>query len=368
MPRRSFKTFCVLFAMLLTPALPLYAGGGEGKEFNFQEKLNHHLNDSVIFPLQLCDFGTRPCAKTRPGDPAYASPKFVRLYEFRDEQGLFKYSEGLPMHITRRVAMMMIAGLILCLTLILAARAIVANPYRITSRWGNMIEAMFQWMRHDVAGEGMHDHSRGFEPYLLTLFFFILICNLFGLFPPIGEAAVLIAGAISGHGHHAHEAGSPESPLMAIWPGITVTGDVAVTVSLASITMLMTWVTGFRYQGFKFLWTVVPNGVPWPLYFIMWPLEFLVGPIARSFALTVRLLANMTGGHVLLLALIGFIFQVKALWFAGIGPAMGAAGITMAALAGSIAIYMLEVFVAFLQAFIFAMLTSLFIGSVMHRH
>ncbi|MBX7058183.1 MAG: F0F1 ATP synthase subunit A [Leptospirales bacterium] len=354
----------MLAALLIAPA----ALQAEGGEFDFQAKLNHHLNDSVIFPLQICDFGTRACSKIRPGDAAYEDVKFVRTYEFRDEQGLFKYSEGLPLHITRRVAMMLVAALILCVSLIYAARKIARNPYRVSSRWGNMIESMFLWMRSDVAEEGMHDHSRGFEPYLLTLFFFLLVCNLFGLFPPIGEAAVNIVGALSGHPHHEHVAGATESPLIAIWPGITVTGDIAVTMSMALITMVMTWVTGFRYQGFKFLWTVVPNGVPLPLYFIMWPLEFIVSPIARSFALTVRLLANMTGGHVLLLALIGFIFQVKMLWFSGVGSAMGAAGITLASVAGSVAIYMLEVFVAFLQAFIFAILTSLFIGGVMHRH
>jgi F-type H+-transporting ATPase subunit a len=88
----------------------------------------------------------------------------------------------------------------------------------------------------------------------------------------------------------------------------------------------------------------------------MWPLEFIIGPLAKGFALTVRLLANMTGGHVIILVLIGFIFQFKTLWIAPVS------------VVGATVIYMLEIFVAFLQAFIFALLSALFMGQMMHRH
>jgi F-type H+-transporting ATPase subunit a len=359
--RRGFKRITLLACLALLFPASVWAGG-EGEGFNFEDKLNHHLMDSVIFEWNPGG------EKIRPGHPQYENPAFIRRYQFRDDQGLYKYAGGLPMHITRRVAMMIVASLILCTVLIIAARKIAGNPHRINGRLANGVESIVQWVRHDIAHEGMHDHSKGFEPYILTLFFFLLTLNMFGLFPPIGEAIVGIYGALSGHAHGHHEPGSLESPLLAVWPGITVTGDVAVTFSMAFIAMLMMWITGFRYQGAKFLWHVVPNGVPWPLYLIMWPLEFIVGPVARAFALTIRLLANMTAGHVLLLALMGFIFMARDLWFGGPVGVVGGAGITLISVAGAVAIYMLEILVAFLQAFIFSVLTSLFIGGMMHRH
>jgi len=88
----------------------------------------------------------------------------------------------------------------------------------------------------------------------------------------------------------------------------------------------------------------------------MFPLEFIVSPLAKAFALTVRLLANMTAGHVVILALLGFIFEFQSY------------AVVPISILGATAIYMLEIFVAFLQAFIFTLLTSLFVGSSMHRH
>ena len=96
--------------------------------------------------------------------------------------------------------------------------------------------------------------------------------------------------------------------------------------------------------------------MPWPLWPLLWPLEFIISPIAKAFALTVRLLANMTAGHVVILALLGFIFEFRSY------------AIVPISIGGATAIYLLEIFVAFVQAFIFTLLTSLFVGSSMHRH
>lgn len=331
-------------------------------EFDFLGILTHHLMDSVIFEWQIGG------AKVRPGEAGYENPKFLRRYTFKDEQGLYRYEGGLPMHITRRVMMMIIVASILMVVVIFAARKIAANPTRISGRLPNALEAGFLWVRRDLVEEGMHGHSRGFEHLILSLFFFIFLCNLTGLFPPIGEGINKIYEAVTHTHHDNHSPGSTESPIVAIWPGITATGDVSVTFALALIPTLLMWIAGFRYQGFKFLWHSVPNGVPLALFPIMWVLEFVVSPIAKGFALTIRLLANMTGGHVIILALVGFIFQVKMMWFGGPVGVFGAAGITLASLGGAVAIYFLEILVSFLQAFIFAMLTALFVGSVMHRH
>ena len=365
--RKSFVPLRVLFGVivLVLAISPLAAepeAQGHGESFEFNPILVHHLMDSVIFELHLGG------QKVRPGSPEFeAHTRFVKSYTFRDEQGLYRWHGGVPMHITRRVMAMFIMGGVLFLLLFYAARRIAGNPRRINSKFANAIEALVQWMRAEVIEPSMEGHSRGFQPYILTLFFFILFCNLGGLLPPIGEAAVKIESAITGH-HHEHVTGATEPALLAIWPAITATGDISVTVTLSLITVLMIWITGFRYQGFQFLWTSVPGGVPIALFPLMWVLEFLVSPIAKGFALTIRLLANMTGGHVIILALLGFVFQVKSMWFGGPIGIFGAAGITLASVGGAIAIYFLEIMVGFLQAFIFAMLTALFVGSVMHRH
>ncbi|MCB1172236.1 MAG: F0F1 ATP synthase subunit A [Leptospiraceae bacterium] len=343
-------------------AVPIMAeethGEKQAEGGNLNSALVHHLMDSVIFELNIGG------QKVYQGEPGFENIQFLRRYTFKSADGrLYRYQGGLPMHITRRVMMLFIVGSFLSLVLILTASSISRNPLQIKGRLAGIVEVLVQWVRNDVADESMDGHSKGFQPYILTLFFFILALNLAGLMPPVGEAVELLSG------HHAeHGAGALTSGLVAIWPGMTATGDVSVTFAFSIITVLMIWVTGFRYQGFKFLWHVVPNGVPLGLYPIMWPLEFLVGPIIKGVALTIRLLANMTGGHVIILALMSFIFQVKVLFLSGFGGALGGAGITAAALSGVIAIYFLEIMVAFLQAFIFSLLTSLFVGSMMHRH
>jgi F-type H+-transporting ATPase subunit a len=205
----------------------------------------------------------------------------------------------------------------------------------------------------------MHGHGKGFEPYILSLFFFILFGNLFGLIPPPGEMIALAQALASGHVHAHAEVGETTGLIPGFWSGMTFTGDVAVTAALATITTLLIWITGFRYQRLHFLWSFMPSGLNPVMFVILYPmlflLEFLVGPLAKGFALTVRLLANMTAGHIIILALLGFIFQF---------------GVYVAAVAvpGAAAILMLEIFVGFLQAFIFALLTAIFVGSSMHAH
>lgn len=362
----SRKIVAILMAAFSLSALsaPLLAEdkGSEGG-IDMNSLLVHHLMDSVIWEWNIGG------SKVYAGQAGWDSPKFIRRYTFKDADGkLYRYAGGLPMHITRRVMMIFLISGILILVLVGVSRAITKNPMRIGGKFTHMIEVLVQWVRNDIAEESMHHQSKGFQPYILTLFFFILALNLAGLFPPIGEGILKLNETISGHHHAAHGMGDTESGLIAIWPGMTATGDIAVTLALSLITVVMMWITGFRYQGYKFLWHVVPDGVPALLYLIMWPLEFLIGPIIKGVALTIRLLANMTGGHVIILALMTFIFQAKGLYLSGVGGIFGGAGVTAAALGGVIAIYFLEIMVAFLQAFIFSLLSSLFIGSMMHRH
>ncbi|TGK04859.1 ATP synthase F0 subunit A [Leptospira semungkisensis] len=345
----------IFAAILIVFSLPLFASESVDKSFDLNEVLVHHLMDHVEFPFNIG--GTR-VYEGHEGFDSHNENIFVDHHTGHR----FHFVGGFDLHITRRVTMMWIVSLLLFLVFIPAARLIARNPLKIQSKFANAVEAFVSFLKKDVVDANMDGHGHSYYHYIFTLFFFILFSNLMGLFPPVGEVIQLGMDYING-GEEAEAAaalasGHHESIWIAkVWNGITVTGDISVTVSLALITLLLIYGTGFVYQGPKFILHSVPNGVPWPLYILMWPLEFIISPLAKAFALTVRLLANMTAGHVIILALLGFVFQFQSY-------AVGA----FASVPGATAIYFLELFVAFLQAYVFALLTSLFIGSSMHRH
>lgn len=251
--------------------------------------------------------------------------------------------------------MLFLAAGLLLLILIPPARRIAKDPYRKPSRFSGFVEVLVNFIRHDVAHASLGHHSHPYEPYLLTLFFFILISNLLGLIPSLGEIYVTIGQAVGLiHAHGGHD--SLQLPLAEkLWPGITATGDIGVTATLAIFSFIVILISGFAYQGVLFIRNIVPNGIPLLLWPIMWPIEF-IGLFTKPFALAIRLLANMTAGHMIILVLLGFIFQFQSYFIAPVS------------VAGAVAIYLLELFVAFLQAYIFTFLTSLFISQVQHRH
>ncbi|AXR69386.1 F0F1 ATP synthase subunit A [Leptospira mayottensis] len=363
----SFMTKKFIFFALLVVLLPIQIFASEQsshKVFDLNEVIVHHLMDSAEFPFNIGG------VKVFEGETDFDSSA-SSIFTDHETGKRFHYVGGFDMHITKRVTMMWIVAFLLFIIFIPAAKIIAKNPLKVQSRFANTVEVFVNFLRKDIVDESMHGHGHGYYHYIFTLFFFILFCNLMGLVPSVGELLVVgkeygaiaatkiglitpipekLIAAHEGHGSH-------EAPFVAkIWSGITVTGDISVTMTLALLTMFLIYTAGFVYQGPKFIWHSVPNGVPLPLYLIMWPLEFIVSPMAKTFALTVRLLANMTAGHVIILALMGFIFQFQS-W-----------GIVPVSIIGSGLIYVLEIFVAFLQAYIFVLLTSLFVGLSMHRH
>jgi F-type H+-transporting ATPase subunit a len=190
------------------------------------------------------------------------------------------------------------------------------------------MEATTLYLRQEVILPNVGHHGEGFVPYLLTVFFFILACNLLGLVP---------------------------------W-GAAATGNLAVTGALAVMAFITIEVAGMRSLGIKgYMGTIffLPPGLPTVLkpviLAIMTPIE-IIGKLAKPFALAVRLFANMTAGHALVLALIGLTFT------------FGSFAVGIGASAMATAIMLLEVFVAFLQAFVFTLLTSVFIGLMREAH
>lgn len=201
----------------------------------------------------------------------------------------------------------------------------------------NGLEAVCEYIRKEVAEPSLHEHTDRFIKYIWSVFFFVLVINILGLLPiPV------------------------VSSLFGTHLGGTATGNIWVTAMLAIVTMVMMVVNGLRLGGKQYL----AHFCPGPLWLapLLVPVE-IIGLIAKIFALTVRLFANMIAGHILLAVLLSFIMMAGSK-SAGLGL-----GVAVPVVLGSVAINLLELFVAFLQAFIFTFLTTLFIGtSVVFHH
>jgi F-type H+-transporting ATPase subunit a len=237
---------------------------------------------------------------------------------------------GVDVSPTRHVAFMLLAAVLIVATVWYAGRQVQRRQRegKAPSGFGAAIEAIVLFVRNDIAIANIGHNGAKFAPYILSLFFFVLYCNLLGLLP---------------------------------W-GAAPTGNLVVTGTLAILTFLITEISGFFALGPKgYLKTVVfvPPGMRGggavAMAMLMTPIE-LISKVVKPFALCLRLFANMTAGHFVILALLGLIF-IFANW---------------AVAAGSVAfvlfMMLLELLVAFLQAYIFALLTSVFIGMMQHAH
>jgi F-type H+-transporting ATPase subunit a len=211
---------------------------------------------------------------------------------------------------------------------------------------GNFIEIICEYLRKNVAAPAMGPYTDAFIPYIWTAFFFVLFSNLLGIIPFEPLTRYLFFGDSSfTHGHGI---------------GGTSTGNVWVTATLAGLTFVMIVVNGLRLQGMNFIKHFFQG--PFPISLLIAFLE-VVGLVAKNFALCMRLFANMVAGHVLLAVLLSFIAMSTAAMGAGVGFF-----IAIIVVAGSVAISCLELFVAFLQAFIFTFLTAMFIGQAVNIH
>lgn len=219
----------------------------------------------------------------------------------------------LDMSVTKHVVFVWLAAVILCLVAAIVARR---NARTLVPKgFGNLFELFVVFMRDDVVLPNMGPAGLRYFPYILTTFFFILVMNLLGILP---------------------------------W-GASATGNVSVTAGLAIIAFVMIQTSAIRAQGLGHYLAHLTGGAPVWLWPIMVPIEIL-GLFTKPFALCMRLFANMLGGHIVLVSLIGLIFLFKS-YIIAIAPALMVIGINF-----------LELFVAFLQAYIFVVLTSLFMG------
>ena len=229
---------------------------------------------------------------------------------------------------TRHLMFAVLSALIVFLLFFSLARRYRSGAGRTSAPSGvfqNLMETLVIFIRDEIAKPNLGEKYARFLPYLLTAFFFILTCNLMGLVPF----------------------------------GATATSNLMVTAVLAGITFVTTQVSGSRDHWKHVFW---PPGVPTFVKPILIPVEIL-GLFTKPFALAIRLFANMTAGHLVILSLIGLIFSFGQMF----GPSWGY-GVAPVSIAFSLFIYLLELLVAFIQAYIFTMLSALFIGMAIAEH
>ncbi|MGH7503462.1 MAG: F0F1 ATP synthase subunit A [Longimicrobiales bacterium] len=283
----------------------------EGESFDITSMILHHLADSreLEMPWGVIHLPQWP--------PVHIGPITIDF------------------SLTKHVVYMMLAALLVALLLIVAARdakrAHAAGAGVGPKGAANVVEAFILYLRDEVALRNIGHGGERYVPYIVAVFFFVLFCNLLGLFP---------------------------------WGG-SPTGNISVTAALAAMTFIMVEVAGMKALGAKgYAKTIfyVPEGLSpamkIPMYLIMTPVE-LLGKLTKPFALAIRLYANMTAGHAVVLALTGLLILAAYASRLFIAPAP----IIMA-----VAIMILEIFVAFLQAYIFAMLSAVFVGLIRQAH
>ena len=355
MLRTSFSIALLTILAVFTTNLTFASGGGESHEGDAKvdtpeeigEYIQHHLKDShdftllsygsnprkhVGFPLPviLIDEGVHffMSSKFHHGESvAESNGKYYALYHGKvyrtNEQGEMNYDEAhhptnvkpLDLSITKSVVGMLVAGLLL----ILGFKSL-ANSYKkgpIPTGVGRVLEPLVIYVRDEIARPNIGDKRyKDFTGFLLTVFFYIWLLNLLGM-----------------------------TPL-----GFNVTGNIAVTVCLALFTFFIVQFSGNKSYWGHIFWM---PGVPVIMKIILMPVEVL-GLLTKPFSLLIRLFANMTAGHFVVMSLIALTITLKAQF--------GVVASTSMSFVLAFFISMIELLVAFLQAYIFTMLSALFIG------
>ena len=312
----------------------------EEEEFNAGEFIIEHIKDSHEWHLWTTSSGHHVSVplpviliSKEKGFVFFMSNKlahghhhngfFIENGKVLEETSAHETVSPLDFSITKTVAAMMVSALFLLLLFIRMGRVYRKEKTVIPSGLNGFLEPMIIFIRDDIAipNIGEEKHER-FMPYLLTVFFFILINNLMGLIPPI------------------------------IPFGANVTGNIAITLVLSVFTFVIT-----QLSATKTYWKhiVATPGVPFWLAPVMIPVE-IIGLFSKPFALMIRLFANITAGHIIVLSLVSLIFIFKSLAIAPVSIAF------------VLFMDLIEILVAFLQAYVFTLLSALFIGLAAKEH
>ncbi len=243
--------------------------------------------------------------------------------------------------------MLIVSGVVAIIGLTAAAARIRTGnqrslaDFRTQGIWANLVETICVYLRNDIFRPVLGKDTDRFTPILWTFFWFILICNIFGLIP-FKDLTGGLLGLNHGHGY-----------------GGTATQSIFVTAALALIAFLLVNVTAIVRSPIGYL-KHLTGGAPAYIWPILIPVE-IIGTFVKPFALAMRLFANMTGGHVVVAVMLMFIKMMVD----GLGP-LGY-GMSILPFVAMIGIYFLEIVVSVIQAFVFTFLTCIFLGQLIHH-
>jgi len=313
---------------------------GAEKKFNPKETIMEHIADKhewhmygksyIPLPVILYTdkgFETFSSAHLQPQGTVYQGLYYkymlvnnkIKVVDDNKQIDAVSNKKVLDFSITQNVASMWMTGIILLIVFFSVSGSYKKRVGKAPKGLQSWMEPLILFIRDDVALPNIGVKYKAYMPLLLTIFFFILINNIFGMIP-------LFPG------------------------GFNLTGNIAVTLVLATIILIVV-----NIKGNKHYWKhiFVPN--PWWLFPIMIPVE-IVSIFSKPIALMIRLFANITAGHIVVLSLVSLIFIFNSLWISPVSVVF------------VVFIDTIEVLVAFLQAYIFTMLASLFIGMAIQEH
>ena len=265
---------------------------------------------------------------------------------------------GVDLSVTKHVLMLWIVAAAVMAITIVVVRRYLRQERPVPNGFMNPLEAVVEFVRDTMVEPNVgRKWTNAWTPLILTLFLFILAANAVGLIPLFEMVALLDRGVLRT---------SDQSFINRLLHGGTpATANFNVTAGLATVTFFAIIVAGTKAHGFVQHWkNLVPHGLAWPIYILLIPIE-IMGMLVRPFALTMRLAANMTGGHIAILAMLSFVFLFAEL----AGRAIVGIGVGLAfSVPLAVGITALEIIVVLVQAYVFALLTAVFLGMAIHAH
>ena len=267
---------------------------------------------------------------------------------------------GINFSVTKHVFMLWLVTILIGIAVIIPVRRFLAGGRPVPTGWMNALETIVQFIRDSIVKPNVGPKwVMTWTPLVLTFFFFILFANGIGMIPifdVLGAFNRFLLGVPASDSHNVVNG--------ILHGGVTVTGNFNVTAGLATITFFSIIIAGALAHGFLNHWkNLVPHGLSWPVYIILIPIE-IMGLFVKPFALTMRLAANMTGGHIALLALL----SLMAIFGEMFHSTAAGLGVAFVAIPIAVAISALEIIVVLVQAYVFTLLTAVFVGMAINVH
>jgi F-type H+-transporting ATPase subunit a len=254
--------------------------------------------------------------------------------------------------------MVWIVAVLLFVSVTWAVRRYLRQDRLIPSGFMNGLEAIVEWVRDSIVAQNVgRKYANAWTPLVVTFFLFIVVANGIGMIP-IFETLGLLDRTVLHTGEH--------SVLQRVLHGgATATANFNVTAALATVTFFAIIAAGTITHGFVAHWkNLVPHGLAAPLYILLIPIEIL-SMFVRPFALTMRLAANMVGGHIAILAILSFVFIFAELFRTSLAGIL--IGVVLS-LPLAVGISALEIIVILVQAYVFTLLAAVFIGMAVNVH